>query len=238
MIQRIFGQVLVVALVGVLVATLFTALTSQSLFASEALPPPPYAIPTGEAAAATGQAQPQTRIGIVAGHWGNDSGAVCPDGLTEAEVNLNVAALVQKALADEGFAVDLLKEFDPKLNGYRAQALISIHADSCAYVNDQATGYKVAPSLASTQPERAARLTECLRTRYAARTGLPYHGSITPDMTSYHAFNEIDPATPAAIIETGFLNLDRDILTRQPTTIAEGIVDGLHCYLFNENITP
>ncbi|RMF51067.1 MAG: hypothetical protein D6755_00275, partial [Anaerolineae bacterium] len=181
-------------------------------------------------------AQPQTRIGIVAGHWGNDAGAVCADGLTEAEVNLNIAALVQKKLSDEGFAVDLLKEFDPKLNGYRAQALLSIHADSCAYINDQATGYKVAPALAGTQPERSARLTECLRQRYASRTGMPFHSSITPDMSSYHAFSEINPDTPAAIIETGFLNLDRDILTHQPERVAQGIVDGLLCYLYNEPI--
>jgi N-acetylmuramoyl-L-alanine amidase len=59
---------------------------------------------------------PQKRIGIVAGHWGSDSGAVCPDGLTELDINLRVATLVKQYLIKEGFTVDLLQEFDPRLN--------------------------------------------------------------------------------------------------------------------------
>jgi len=31
------------------------------------------------------------QVGLIAGHSGSDSGAVCPDGLTEAEINLGVA---------------------------------------------------------------------------------------------------------------------------------------------------
>ena len=91
-------------------------------------------------------------VGIVAGHWGSDSGAVCSDGLTEKEVNLNIASFVQKYLAEEGFEVDLLQEFDPKLKNYEASILLSIHADSCEYVNDLATGFKVAQAMASKRP--------------------------------------------------------------------------------------
>jgi len=40
----------------------------------------------------------------------------------------------------------------------------------------------------------------------------------------------------AAIIETGFLNLDRDFLTQQPDLAAKGISDGILCYLRNEDI--
>jgi hypothetical protein len=65
--------------------------------------------------------QPQLRIGIVAGHSGNDSGAVCYDGnnnvtLTEVDVNLKIAAIVQQQLTQKGFQVDLLREFDTRLN--------------------------------------------------------------------------------------------------------------------------
>ncbi len=239
MLRRIVSQVLLIAAGGALLATLLTALTSQSLLAGEAMPAP-YALPTPEGTRENNGNSPraQLRIGIVSGHWGNDSGAVCPDGLTEMQVNLEIASRVQQKLSQEGFTVDLLREFDPRLQGYRAQALLSIHADSCEYINDQATGFKIAPALGSSQPERAARLTDCLKTRYAKRTGLPYHTSVTPDMSSYHAFSEINPDTPAAIIETGFLNLDRKILTEQPELIAQGIVDGLLCYLYNEPIEP
>lgn len=57
-------------------------------------------------------------------------------------------------------------------------------------------------------------------------------------MTSYHAFAEIDINTPAAIIETGFLNLDRQFLTEHPDLAAQGIVNGILCFLNNESISP
>jgi len=228
--------------IGVVVATIFTAaapvsfmtgdfskVLAEAINATEATPTPEWPTPT---------ARPRPRIGIVVGHWGdnNDPGAVCPDGLTELQVNQEVAVRVQQVLVSEGFDVDLLNEFDDKLAGYRALALISIHADSCQYINDQATGYKVAPSLENRRPERTGRLTDCLRYRYEEATGLKAHNSVTPDMSSYHAFDEIDIDTPATIIEVGFLNLDRQILTQEPNRIASGISNGLFCYIYNENI--
>src|SRR5512146_2377563 len=105
--------------VAVLLATLFTAWTPTSLFTSNLkdqlqliLTPQPVPI-------AASTPQPQLRIGIVAGHNGNDSGAVCynSDGsvaLTEAEVNLKIATIVQKQLVERGYQVDLLNEFDTR----------------------------------------------------------------------------------------------------------------------------
>jgi N-acetylmuramoyl-L-alanine amidase len=57
-------------------------------------------------------------------------------------------------------------------------------------------------------------------------------------MTNYHAFSVIDPATTAAIIETGFLNLDHDILVNHPDTIADGVVAGIQCFVNNESVKP
>jgi N-acetylmuramoyl-L-alanine amidase len=229
--------------VAFLIATLYTASTPPGLFTgdiaqvvneaigSEPTPTPDWPTPT---------ARPRPRIGIVVGHWGdeNDPGAVCPDGLTELKINQDVAAQVQKLLSEEGFDVDILKEFDPRLNNYQALALISIHADSCTYINSEATGFKVAASLNSTRPDKTARLTACLRNRYGQRTQLQLHNSITPDMSSYHAFDEIDDDTPAVIIETGFMNLDRQILTQHTDVVAGGIVDGVLCYIYNQDISP
>jgi len=148
-----------------------------------------------------------------------------------------VASLVREDLAAQGYDVDLLAEFDPRLTGYHALALVSIHADSCEYINDQATGFKVSATISTKYPEQAARLTTCLRTRYASITGLQFHsGSVTGDMTNYHAFSEISPDTPAAIIETGFMNLDREILTQHPDVIANGIASGILCFVRNEDI--
>jgi N-acetylmuramoyl-L-alanine amidase len=188
--------------------------------------------------------QPQLRIGIVAGHAGNDSGAVCRDSngnvtLTEAEVNMSIASRVQKLLTDQGYQVDLLNEFDTRLNGYRAVALVSIHNDSCDYINNEATGFKVAAAVNTHDFNRATRLTECLRDRYQSVTGLRFHaGSITNDMRGYHAFSEIDPNTIAAIIETGFLNLDQELLVKEPDKVAYGVAQGILCFTRNENVEP
>lgn len=172
------------------------------------------------------------RIGIVSGHRGNDSGAVCADGLTEAQVNFDHATRIASFLRAEGYTVDILDEFDSRLKGYRARALLSIHADSCAYINELATGFKVARVLDSQVPVEEDKLVACITSRYKRATGLRFHANtITYDMTKYHAFYEIDQSTPAAIIETGFMYLDRPLLTRRPEVVARGITDGLRCYL-------
>ncbi|MFN3705229.1 MAG: N-acetylmuramoyl-L-alanine amidase [Thermoflexales bacterium] len=171
-------------------------------------------------------------VGIISGHKGNDSGAVCPDGLTEAAVNLQHALRIADLLRAEGYTVDVLDEFDTRLNGYRAAALISIHADSCDNINAQASGFK----LSSNAAPRSERLVACLTQAYQQRTGLRFHANtITRDMLNYHAFRKIDPTTPAVIIETGFLYLDRDLLTHQAERVAQGIVTGVRCFM---NETP
>jgi N-acetylmuramoyl-L-alanine amidase len=183
---------------------------------------------------------PSDRIGIVVGHRGNenDKGAVCSDGLTELDVNTNVATYVQQKLIKAGYTVDLLDEFDPRLNNYQAGLLLSIHSDSCDYINESATGFKVAAALAEQKQDNSLRLVECIADRYAKATGLKYHyQSITQDMTYYHAYSEINAYTVAGIIEVGFLNLDKEILTTKPELLADGIVSGISCYMNNEATT-
>ncbi|MCL4259316.1 MAG: N-acetylmuramoyl-L-alanine amidase [Anaerolineales bacterium] len=228
--------------VAILLATLFTALPSQGVANKNFYERLSLLLTPQVESAASQTVKPQARIGIVAGHLGNDSGAACVDGagnvtLTEADVNLKIAAMVEQQLQQAGYQVDLLNEFDTRLNGYRALAIVSIHNDSCEYVNDGATGFKVAAALNTNDVNRANRLTACLVDRYQKTTRLTFHaGSITSDMREYHAFREIDPSTVAAIIETGFLNLDREILTKNTDQVAAGIVDGILCFANNENI--
>lgn len=178
------------------------------------------------------------RIGIVAGHWGSDDGAACDDGLTEVEVNLRIAELVVQSLRGLGYRVDLLEEYDDRLQGYLADALVSIHADSCERFPDATpppTGFKVASVVDSFVPEEEERLVRCLTEAYKERTGLVVHeNSITGHMTGYHTFYAIDGLTPGAIIETGFMWLDRDLLTEQPDLVAQGIVDGIVRYIEGE----
>ncbi|MFQ5409594.1 MAG: N-acetylmuramoyl-L-alanine amidase [Anaerolineales bacterium] len=232
----------VVLLVALIVATVYSLWTPASIIPGGAARGIALALATevGPATTAvppTATSEPRPVVGIVSGHLGNDAGAVCPDGLTEADINLEVANRVQANLEQAGFQVDLLNEFDARLSGYRARALVSVHADSCDYINDVATGYKVTGSLESRVPEESTRLAACLIDRYGERTQMDYHaGSITFDMTYYHAYREIAPETPAAIIEVGFLNLDREMLVNHPDQVAQGITDGILCYVYQEPV--
>ena len=177
------------------------------------------------------------RIGLVVGHQGNDSGAVCPDGLTEVELNSKVATYVQQRMIGLGYEVILFDEFDDRLNNFQGAILLSIHADSCDYINDLATGFKVSAPLSASKFGNSTHLVNCISERYAQTTGMIFHyQSITNDMSYYHVFDEIDPRTTTAIIETGFMNLDRRMLTEKAEILAEGIVAGFLCYLNNEPI--
>jgi N-acetylmuramoyl-L-alanine amidase len=239
-----FYQLQIVVLVAFILATLFTAWTPASLLPgnlSEKFAQVLAIRATETAEYPTPTPRPRPVIGLVIGHWDDDTkdpGAVCADGLTEFEVNQAIATRVKQKLVEEGYDVDLLREFDDQLQGYRALALISIHADSCEYINDSATGFKVAAALSNQYPERASRLTACIRDRYSTATGLTYHRStVTNDMSSYHAFDEVDENTIAIIIEVGFLNLDRQILTKGQEQISQGITNGVLCYMRNENVS-
>ncbi len=236
----VFGSIQSIGVYAFLLASLFTLFTPNNLFSGQTLERvfqawqanPTVIAPVNNIASTT-----TGRIGIVSGHWKNDSGSVCPDGLTEEQVNLTIATLVQQKLIAEGFTVDLLEEFDPRLSLYQGIALISIHSDTCEWISNEATGFKVTAAINSVYPEKASRLVLCMADRYQSATGLKYlANSVTNDMTYYHAFDEIHTETTAAIIETGFMNLDRQILTQHPDLVAQGIVDGLLCYIRNESV--
>jgi N-acetylmuramoyl-L-alanine amidase len=246
-IGRLFVQVISSVIgVGVVTATLFSLWMPGSLMPGNLQNRLAQAANSSQADVLTATPEaavlpsgfPAKKIGIVVGHRGSDSGAVCSNGLTELEVNSNVATFAQMKLIDMGYEVELLDEFDSRLKDYQAGLLFSIHADSCDYINDSATGFKVAAALSETKSENSNRLVQCVADRYANITGLRYHyQSVTNDMTRYHAFSEIDPNTTAGIIEIGFLNLDQELLTSNPELLADGLVAGIKCYMNNEGVS-
>lgn len=190
------------------------------------------AAPTVEAPARPAPTHDPNRplVGIVSGHRGYDPGAVCDDGLTEAELNYAIASEVVDLLGRRGVQADLLDEYDSRLTDYQAEALVSVHSDSCNIPG--ATGFKVARVTDSAIPEFEDRLVACLNQEYGTHTGLPQHtASITDGMTNYHAFSEINPFTPGAIIETGFMLDDRILLQHRPKLVARGIAAGIICFL-------
>lgn len=238
---NMWGALQTIISVAIVMATVFTMWNPSNIFSNQILDRmfrsssdsnlQPTSVPL------TPTTSPRPRIGIVAGHWGNDSGAVCQNGLTEVELNQKIATLVRDDLVNEGYDVDLLQEKDERLYEYTALALVSIHNDSCDYINNEATGFKVAAAMSSIFPEKASRLTACLVDRYGSITNLRYHANtITKDMTNYHTFNEINGHTTAAIIETGFMNLDYQILTERTDLVARGISQGVLCFIRNEDL--
>ncbi len=173
-------------------------------------------------------------VALLAGHsGGSDPGAICPDGLREVDVTVDVAKRARAILEARRYRVDILAEFDPRIvntnREYAPRAFLAIHADSCVYY---ASGYKVARAENSATPEEDDRLVRCVSAAYAAYTHLPFHaGSITKDMTRYHGLNRISPQAPGAIIEVGFLGSEHDLLKNRRGQVAEGIANGVDDFL-------
>ena len=174
------------------------------------------------------QSPPPRKIGLIAGHRGSDSGTECQDGLTEVQITSDLTEQLAEQLRISGIETETLDEFDARLENYSATALISIHIDSCDYINEIATGFKIAgsPFIDS------SKLTICMQEAYSDATELAYHpNSVTPHMSEYHAFRKISPGTQALIIEIGFLNLDRELLTARSDVVLAGLANGISCFM-------
>ena len=237
----VWNSILTVISISILMATLFTLWTPANLFSNQLIEQMLSQLQNNPQQLGqvfpTPTQSPNPHIGIVSGHWGNDSGSVCKDGLTEQQVNLRIATLVKQDLQTDGYAVDLMQEFDKQLNQYQGLALVSIHSDSCDYIDSNATGFKIAAVRSNADTAKSTRLVDCLAQRYGSETNLRYHpNETTKDMTTYHPFDEISNTTTAAVIEDGYLNLDRQILTQKPDLIAKAIADGILCFVKNEQI--
>ncbi len=232
-----------VLVAAVLASTVFTWFTDPDFFTDRVVTGLQVADSTSVAAVApllptTNNVTPNwaQRIGIVSGHRGpeNDPGAVCDDGLTENEINFGVAQLVVRNLRERGYSVDLLDEFDPRLQSYQAASLVSIHSNDCSDYGEFVSGYLVARAAARPAGGLDDILAECIAREYEA-VGIERRYSLTIDMTDYHTFREISSLTPAAIIELGFMRGDRDLLVNQQGLIANSITEGIVCYLRGEN---
>jgi N-acetylmuramoyl-L-alanine amidase len=227
---------IIVMIAALLASTIFTWFTRPDFFK-------PDVAENLEVARATGvyMAQPTAlptpnwlrKIGIVSGHRGpqSDPGAVCPDGLKEADINFAVAQIVVKNLRSQGYSVDLLDEFDPRLDNYQAAALVSIHANTCQDWGEVVSGFLVAKAAARAEGGLDTLLSECIADQYGLITGLERRFNLTVDMTDYHTFREIHPFTPASIIELGFLLADREVLTTRQDDMGRAITEGILCFL-------
>ncbi|MBC8078246.1 MAG: N-acetylmuramoyl-L-alanine amidase, partial [Chloroflexales bacterium] len=158
-------------------------------------------------------------------------------GVTELEVNYDVAQRVAALLRASGVIVDILPATVPP--HYDADAFVSLHADGSP--STAARGYKLATPWRTSRASQ--HLADSISTEYRARTGLPTSDAITVDMRGYYAFNynrhthAITRTTPAVIVEMGYLTnpTDRAFLTRQADRVAAGVARGMLRYLGERN---
>ena len=188
------------------------------------------------------------RIGIISGHRGlgrllnRDPGAVCYDEfkqpyLEEEAINFAVSKRVVANLEALNFTVDMLDEFDPRLVDYRADALLSIHANSCIDYGEVVSGYIVSKSDARPEVGADALLRECVALNYGAHIPLERSYNETEDMINNHAWQKIHPLTPGVILEMGFMLADQEILTTQHDLLAHAITMGILCYIENASLS-
>lgn len=195
------------------------------------------------------------RVGVQIGH---DGVAAHPDelghlrgntggfalGRSELSVNRGVAAALKRRLKAQGVAVDLLRATPPA--GYTADLVLALHTDSLAPdVARGRTGYKSAHF----EPPRSpleSRLKRLVDASYLRATGLPDDtANVTSAMREYYAFNfrryahTVHPATPALIVELGYLSSPHDAaLLRRPERVAGALTGGVVQFLQSRNRLP
>ena len=192
------------------------------------------------------------RVGLQIGH---DGAAEQPDelahlrgntgglaaGLSELAVNRSVALALKGRLEAEGVTVDLLSATPPE--AYHADLLLALHADSV--LDATRTGYKSAyfhPPRSGLEP----KLKHLIDADYMRVTGLTDDTENTTDaMRHYYAFNfrsyrhTAHPATPALIVELGYLSNPRDAaLLLEPDVPATALAEGVVRFLEQRNRLP
>jgi N-acetylmuramoyl-L-alanine amidase len=196
--------------------------------------PVPKNVPTGP-----------RRVAIQAGHWKTDE---APDelrrlipqtgaeweGVTEVEINLDIAQRVGVILNSKGIAVDILPTTIPV--GYVADAFVALHADSDGVgVN---SGFKMAHGSRRGPYEDA--LLDDIKNAFGAATHLDYDAlHITSNMRGYFAFNwsrfqhAVAPHTPAVILEMGYVSNDDDraLMLDHADVLASAIASGVMKFL-------
>src|SRR5437870_7635687 len=196
--------------------------------------PIPKNIPTGP-----------RRVAIQAGHWKSDEAPdelrrLIPEtgaeweGVTEVEINLDIAQRLSVILNSKGIAVDVLPVTIPV--GYVADAFVALHADSDGVGEN--SGFKMAPG-ARRGPYEDALLND-IKDSYGAATGLEYDPThITNQMRGYYPFSwsrfqhAVAAHTPAVILEMGYVSNDDDraLMLDRADLVAGSIADGIMKFL-------
>jgi len=184
-------------------------------------------------------------IGVQAGHGNGDPGAQFCEGAAtpqnmsnEAELNHAIAAKVVDLLNGvAGYNAYLFVGEDAKMAGFIGDAFVALHADQG---RPGVSGYKVSRyggargSGLNGSGDPSDELVQSLWDQYGHATGLSQDtaaGHFTRNMLNYYALGWIDPDTPGAIIEMGWLCDDLDTLLCHQAAVADGIARGIIAFL-------
>ena len=185
----------------------------------------------------------QRWVTLQAGHWRNqnlppelehlteNTGAFAA-GVSEVDVNVQVAKLTAKSLAERGYGVEVLDATVPP--NYSTDLFLALHADGS--VRTSIRGFKaVAPW---SFPPASDKFVGFLYEEYGKATGLPTDARTSDSMANYYAFNPLkyhhalNPHVPSALLEMGFVTnpLDRLVLTTEQERLALGIANAVDRY--------
>lgn len=217
------------------------------------VPPVALAPPGGAIVQANGVRIPKPamptgprRIGIQVGHLDTDKvpaelgtrivfqTGTSWAGVTEVDVNMDIAQRVKAQLVARGYVVDIIPTTVPP--GYIADVFLALHMDGDG--TGEKSGFKIAHG--SRRGPYEDRLVSLLRDEYGKQTGLDWDAvGISRNMTNYYPFNwgryqhAAAPHTPAAILEMGFLSngQDRSLMLDHGDGVALAIVNGIQRFL-------
>ena len=221
------GRVLqTVILVAAVLATLFTLWNPYKLFSEQAI------TQTDLHENADGGSNEYSTIGILVGHWKVDSGHVCENNIVEANITEAIANQVSIKLNALGYPVKLLAETDMDLINYRGPALIALYTGSCEDTPENKSGFIVGTTLSTSDLNSSNALAVCMGEIYQASTKLDFaYQIIAPDQPAYTFFEMVNPDTPMIYLEMGSLFYDQTVLVENSEKVANGIVNGIQCYL-------
>lgn len=162
------------------------------------------------------------RIGLFVGHhsYETDHGAICADGLTERDINAQIADQLYADLTAQGYTVDMFYDFSNELNGYRADLLLALHVYGC--MDNLEGGYR------HVNLNDSSALNTCLN-EYEEATSLErrYDAEYT---NRYYRFQQTAETTPVLTIEMGMLEADRYLLTQQQDIVVTGLANTINCF--------
>ncbi len=186
-------------------------------------------------------------IVIDPGHGGKDSGASAetrPD-IYEKNITLAIARRVQTVLTRNGATVIMTRTDDsfPELesrpllaNARHADYFISIHADSSALGRNTLAGTTV---YFHAQNSVCRLMAADIGRRISETSGISYNG-VKSDTIRFHTGFAVlrGSEMPAVLVETGYMNNDRDLATLRDDAgqqrIAEGVTAGLRDFIADQ----